>query len=171
MSRGNRDSLGRLGTAYEDHSVPIYEFWFQATGSGAAATTFMASMTAAAFIASIGSVQSSSRLTWSFARDDAMIFSSYIKLSSEKFGCPVWALLFNAFWLFVLGCVYLVSSSGRFLSLFANSHRLSAPPAQPRRKISLTLILSSIQCLHWHRYGHRTHILRFPGFPANVSIS
>ena len=116
MSRVNRNLFGKSGAAYEDHSVPIYEFWFQATRSGAAATTFMASMTAAAFIASIGSVQSSSRLTWSFARDDATIFSSYIKLTNDKFGCPVWALLFNAFWLFVLGCVYLVSSSGRFFS-------------------------------------------------------
>ena len=167
-----RDSLGRSGTAYENNSVPIYEFWFQATRSGAAATTFMASMTAAAFIASIGSVQSSSRLTWSFARDDATIFSSYIKLSSKKFGCPVWALLFNAFWLFVLGCVYLVSSSGRFFFPSSqNSHRLPAPTAQPSRKISLTLILSSIQCLHWHRYGHGTHILRFSGFAADVPIS
>ena len=116
MSLADKDLLGKSRAADEDRSVPIYEFWFQATRSGAAATTFMALMTAAAFIASIGSVQSSSRLTWSFARDDATIFSSYIKLTNDKFGCPVWALLFNAFWLFVLGCVYLVSSSGTFFS-------------------------------------------------------
>ena len=151
--------------------MPIYEFWFQATRSGAAATTFMASMTVAAFIASIGSVQSSSRLTWSFARDDAMIFSSYIKLANDQFGCPVWALLFNAFWLFVLGCVYLVSSSGRFPLPLRDSCRLATPRAQPRKKRNHTLILSSIQCLHRHRYGHRTHILRFSGFLIDVPIS
>ncbi|KAL6716627.1 polyamine transporter tpo5 [Lecanora helva] len=91
--------------------VPIYEFWFQATRSRTAATVFMASMTTAAFIAAIGSVQSSSRLTWSFARDDATIFASYLKLTNGELGCPVWSLLFNAFGLLVLGCVYLISSS------------------------------------------------------------
>ena len=96
-------------------SVPIYEIWFQATGSGPAATTFMASMTVAAFIASIGSVQTSSRLTWSFARDDAMVLSSFIKRTNDKLGVPVWALLFNAFWLSIVGCIYLASSSGESL--------------------------------------------------------
>lgn len=72
----------------------------------------MTSTMVAAFIASIGSVQTSSRLTWSFARDDAMVFSTYIKRTNDKLGVPVWALLFNGLWLFVLGCIYLVSSSG-----------------------------------------------------------
>lgn len=70
-------------------------------------------MTVAAFIASIGSVQTGSRLTWSFARDDAIILSQYIKRTNDKLGVPVWALLFNAFWLLVIGCVYLVSSTGK----------------------------------------------------------
>ncbi|KAL8756012.1 MAG: hypothetical protein Q9184_004634 [Pyrenodesmia sp. 2 TL-2023] len=91
--------------------VPIYEVWLQATGSRTAATAFMASMTAAAFIACIGSVQTGSRLTWSFARDDAMILAKYIKLIHDHLGVPAWALAFNAFWLLVLGCVYMVSTS------------------------------------------------------------
>ena len=107
-------------------SVPIYEIWFQATGSGAAATTFMVSMTVAAFIASIGSVQTSSRLTWSFARDDAMILSSLIKRTNDELGVPVWALLFNAFWLFIIGCVYLASSSGESPPLMSSRRRQSA---------------------------------------------
>ena len=133
--------LQKSGAADEDLSVPIYELWFQATRSGAAATAFMASMTAAAFIASIGSVQSSSRLTWSFARDDAMIFSPYIKLTSDKLGCPVWALLFNAFWLFVLGCAYVVSSSGRFIPPSQICHRIiPRRPLQSRKTKSPRLI-------------------------------
>ena len=103
-------------------SIPIYEIWFQATGSGVAATAFMASMTVAAFITSIGSVQTGSRLTWSLARDDAMVLSKAIKRTNIQLGVPVWALLFNAFWLFVIGCVYLVSSSGE--SLFIRSRHV-----------------------------------------------
>ncbi|KAL8768825.1 MAG: hypothetical protein Q9209_005006, partial [Squamulea sp. 1 TL-2023] len=83
--------------------VPIYEVWFQATQSSVAATIFMAMMLLALFITSIGSVQSGSRLTWSFARDDAIILSQYIKITSDKFGVPGLSLLFNAFWLALLG--------------------------------------------------------------------
>lgn len=102
-------------------SVPIYEIWFQAKGSGAAATTFMACMTVAAFLAPTGSVQTSSRLTWSLARDDAMILSNFIKLTNDKLGVPVWALLFNASWLVLIGCIYLASSSGESLLLLRSS--------------------------------------------------
>ena len=69
-------------------------------------------MTLAGFITAIGSVQTSSRLTWSFARDDALVFSKHIKRMGDRLGVPVWALLFNAFWLFVIGCIFLVSTSG-----------------------------------------------------------
>ena len=82
-----------------------------------AATIFMALMTLAAFIAAIGSVQTSSRLTWSLARDDGLIFSKYIKRINNRLGVPVWALLFNAFWLFVVGCVYLASTYGKLSAL------------------------------------------------------
>lgn len=92
--------------------VPIYEVWFQATGSGAAATVFMAMMLLALFITSIGSVQSGSLLTWSFARDDAIFLSAYVKRTQNRLGVPGWTILFNGFWLSVLGCVHLVSSSG-----------------------------------------------------------
>ena len=82
----------------------------------------MASMAVAAFIASIWNVQTSARLTWSFARDDAMVLSSFIKRTNDELGVPVWALLFNAFWLFIIGCVYLASSSGK--SLLIRSFRV-----------------------------------------------
>ncbi|CAF9927739.1 MAG: hypothetical protein HETSPECPRED_006665 [Heterodermia speciosa] len=83
--------------------VPIYEVWYQATESGKVATIFMASMMAAAFVASIGSVQTSSRLTWSLARDDAIVLSRWIKRTNDGLGVPVWALLFNGFWLSIVG--------------------------------------------------------------------
>lgn len=92
--------------------VPIYEVWFQATGSGTAATIFMAMMLLALFVTSIGSVQRASRLTWFFARDDAIVFSTYVKLRSDRFGVPAWSLLFNGVWLAVVGFIHLVSSSG-----------------------------------------------------------
>lgn len=41
---------------------------------------------------------------------------------ASMWNVPVWALLFNAFWLFIIGCVYLASSSGK--SLFIRSFRV-----------------------------------------------
>ena len=40
-----------------------------------------------------------------------MIFSRFLKRLDSKLDVPVWALLFNAAWVFVLGCVYLGSST------------------------------------------------------------
>ena len=97
--------------------IPIYEVWFQATESCVAATVFMASMTTAAFIASTGSVQTSSRLTWALARDDAIVLSNWIKKTNDQLGVPVWALLFNSMWLSIVGCVHIISSSGKSLLL------------------------------------------------------
>lgn len=45
-----------------------------------------------------------------------MILAKYIKLTNDHLGVPVWALVFNAFWLLVLGCIYMVSTSGTFHS-------------------------------------------------------
>lgn len=145
-------------------SVPIYEIWFQATGSGAAATTFMACMTVAAFLASIGSVQTSSCLTWSLARDDAMILASFIQLTNKQLGVPVWALLFNALNLVLIGCIYLASSSGESLLLLKSS------PVNPK---SFVLIPpEAFNVIHRNRHVHRTHFsFHFPRGSLDVATS
>ena len=74
------------------------------------------------FFALNGAQQTASRLTWSFARDNALIFSDYIGRIDPQLGVPVWALVFNAFVVFVLGCVFLGSSTG------ACGRSLRAPP-------------------------------------------
>lgn len=138
--------------------VPIYEVWFQATESGAAATVFMAMMLTALFVTSIGSAQSGSRLTWSFARDDAMILSKYVKRTSARYGVPIWSLIFNGVWLSIVGCVHLISSSGEphlhFVLVIAEAD---------------SLMLNSIQYLHWLSHACRAHLLQFPGRFADVA--
>ncbi|KAF5494883.1 Choline transport protein [Colletotrichum siamense] len=56
-------------------------------------------------------VLQSPRLTWSFARDDAIVFSSFLGNISPRFGVPVNALIFNSALIFILGCVFLGSST------------------------------------------------------------
>ncbi|KAJ5322014.1 uncharacterized protein N7506_011144 [Penicillium brevicompactum] len=92
-------------------NVPIYEMWYQATRSGTAATIFVILVVFAAIFALIGGQQTASRLTWSLARDHALIGSQWLSKTHPKFDVPVWSLLFNFVVMFIIGCVYLGSSS------------------------------------------------------------
>ncbi|KAK1709559.1 amino acid permease-domain-containing protein [Colletotrichum lupini] len=76
--------------------LPILEIWSQATGSSAAGTTF---------------VITASRLTWAFARDNAIVFSPFLCKIHPKMGVPVNALLVNWALIFALGCLFLASST------------------------------------------------------------
>lgn len=59
----------------------------------------------------VGALQTASRLTWCFARDDAVVLSPYLARVHPRWGVPVWALLANSACVFVLGCIYLASST------------------------------------------------------------
>ena len=91
--------------------VPIYEVLFQATRSPGAATFFVSILAIVLIFTTLAAQQTSLRLIWSFARDDALIYSTYLGHLHDRLDVPVWALLFNWFSVFVLGCVYLASST------------------------------------------------------------
>ncbi|KFX97037.1 hypothetical protein V490_03022 [Pseudogymnoascus sp. VKM F-3557] len=91
--------------------VPIYEIWNQATKSGTAATIFIVFLLLTGVFALNASQQTASRLTFSFARDDALVFSKYIGRMHEGLGVPPYALFFNAVVVFIIGCIYLGSST------------------------------------------------------------
>jgi choline transport protein len=56
---------------------PIIEIFYQATGSRKAATVMQASIILVGLASSLGVVASVSRLTWAFARDGGLPFSSF----------------------------------------------------------------------------------------------
>jgi len=91
--------------------VPIYEIWHQATRSATAATIFLVMLLMTGVFALNASQQTASRLVFSFARDDALIFSNKIGLMHGSLGVPPYALLFNAFIVFIIGCIYLGSTT------------------------------------------------------------
>ncbi|KAH7169458.1 amino acid/polyamine transporter I [Fusarium sp. MPI-SDFR-AT-0072] len=55
-------------------------------------------------------IQTSSRITWALARDDALVFSKYFQQIHPSLGVPVRALLLNWSILAICGCVFLGSS-------------------------------------------------------------
>ncbi|CAG7949885.1 unnamed protein product [Penicillium nalgiovense] len=91
--------------------VPIFDMWYQATQSDVAATVFVVLLCCAAVFALIGAQQTASRLTWSLARDRAIIGSKWLSEIHTMFEVPVWSLIFNFVIMFIIGCIYLGSSS------------------------------------------------------------
>ena len=92
-------------------SVPVYEMWYQATRSTVASTVFILLVVFAATFALIGAQQTGSRLTWSFARDNVLMGSRWLGRMHPTLEVPVWSLLFNYTITFIIGCIYLGSSS------------------------------------------------------------
>ena len=92
--------------------IPLYEIWHQATQSKIAATILILFLAMALIFTLIAVQQTASRLTWALARDDALVYSDKIKLLDNKFKVPIWALIINSMWVFVIGCIYLGSSTG-----------------------------------------------------------
>ncbi|KAK6207120.1 hypothetical protein LQW54_007437 [Pestalotiopsis sp. IQ-011] len=91
--------------------IPIYELWYQATSSRIAATFFLCLLLLAVIFALNGAHQTASRLTWSFARDSACWGDFLIRRMHPDLEVPVYALLANFGIMFVVGCVYLGSTS------------------------------------------------------------
>lgn len=52
-----------------------------------------------------------SRLTWAFARDNGLILSRHIGRMHPSLDVPVWAIVFNSTVVFIIGCIYLGSST------------------------------------------------------------
>lgn len=56
-------------------------------------------------------LESSCRLTWSFARDNALLGSNILGQIHPHLQVPVWALVANATVILIIGCIYLGSST------------------------------------------------------------
>lgn len=91
--------------------MPILEIWHQATSSQALATLFLLILCIGNCFAVAGAQQTASRLTWAFARDDALLLSAKLRQVSPRWDVPVAALWGNAACVFALGFVYLASST------------------------------------------------------------
>lgn len=102
-------------------SIPIYELWYQATQSRTIATIFILIIAFLWLFTLLAVQQTASRLTWSFARDDALIWSSQLGKINEADQLPIWATMFNFACTFILGCVYFASSNGRLPAPFNHS--------------------------------------------------
>lgn len=58
-------------------------------------------------------LQTSSRITWSFARDNALTFSKHLVKIHPKAEVPIYAILLNYVILVICGCIFLASKTGK----------------------------------------------------------
>lgn len=107
-------------------SFPIYFIWEKATHSPVAATIFMACMLTVSCIALNAVHQTSSRLTWSFARDEALFYSNKLASVSPTLGVPVYAILLDGFCVLLLGVVYVASSNGMTTLFSSHSYTFNS---------------------------------------------
>lgn len=91
--------------------LPIFGIWLQAVRSPKGATVMAALLLLTGYFSLNACQQTASRLTWSFARDNALIFSKQIGKVHPGLGVPVWALVANAFVVFIMGCINLGSTT------------------------------------------------------------
>jgi choline transport protein len=92
--------------------MPIYELWTQATNSVAAGTAFLALIYVLTVMVLVGTTETSSRITWSLARDDAFYGSAYLSHVHPTLKVPVWSIVANTVACAVMGCLYLASTTG-----------------------------------------------------------
>ncbi|KAH8686485.1 amino acid/polyamine transporter I [Ilyonectria robusta] len=90
---------------------PAFEIWRQAMNSNAWAVAFMVFLLVMVPAGTFTTAQIVSRMTWSFANDKALLFSDRLSSVSPKTRVPLMALTFNAFLIFLIGCLYLISST------------------------------------------------------------
>ncbi|KAL4958364.1 amino acid/polyamine transporter I [Aspergillus filifer] len=90
---------------------PIFYIWEEATHSPAAATVFMASLFVISCVAFNAVHQTASRLTWSFARDEALFFSKYLASVNTSLNVPVYALVLDGVLVLLVGIIYVCSSN------------------------------------------------------------
>lgn len=65
--------------------------------------------------------QTSSRITWSFARDNGLLFSHFFEKIHPKLEVPVNALLLNWAILVICGCIFVASQTGKNASILGVS--------------------------------------------------
>ncbi|KAM0750460.1 amino acid transporter [Meredithblackwellia eburnea MCA 4105] len=91
--------------------VPMISIFLQTIQNEGAVIFIMTLLLLSVLLAALGSVQSAGRLTWSFAADGALIGSKYLAWLDTRVNCAPYSLFFNFFWVFLIGCLFLASST------------------------------------------------------------
>lgn len=91
--------------------LPILDIYYQALSSRAGAFCLGLLILFCACGCTMSAHTWQARLCWSFSRDNGLPFSKYLSIIDPNLGVPLNAHLFSTFWVAVLGCLYMASST------------------------------------------------------------
>jgi len=96
------------------HRYIPFEINRQGLRSDQGAVAVLTAGTVLGFFILNATLQASSRVVWSFARDNGFAFSHILSRVHPRLEVPVWALLFNWVFVAILGVLILASSIGEW---------------------------------------------------------
>ncbi|CAD6571500.1 MAG: hypothetical protein ASARMPRED_004616 [Alectoria sarmentosa] len=106
--------LGDIHTVLKTPTgYPFMQIFFQATESVGGSTAMASIIVASGFFASLGFIATSSRMVWSFARDRALPFSSFLSKIDRRTSIPLNAVLVTT----SIGGLILLISIGSAIAL------------------------------------------------------
>ncbi|CEI70466.1 hypothetical protein FVEN_g1028 [Fusarium venenatum] len=91
--------------------LPLFEIYFQGTGSRSGATVLMTLFAFCFFANLVANATTSSRTLWAVSRDGALPYSHFWERIHPKFEVPVNALLLSATFITLYGLIFLGSST------------------------------------------------------------
>lgn len=105
-------TMGNVSNALSTSTgFPIIEIFLQATGSVRAATAMQCAITLIGFASNIGVVASVSRLTWAFARDGGLPFSSFFSKVHTTYHVPFRAIGLVVLTVLILSLINIASTT------------------------------------------------------------
>ncbi|OAP53714.1 hypothetical protein AYL99_12105 [Fonsecaea erecta] len=104
-------SITDIDAILEISGYITFEVYAQGMRSETAAAIFTAVGVVLSWFVLNAIVQTSSRITWSFARDNGLLFSQYLTTIHPKLEVPVNALLLNWVILVICGCIFVASQT------------------------------------------------------------
>lgn len=113
--------------------VPILALFYQALGSKAGAIALESLVMATGIGCQIASHTWQSRLCWSFARDNGLPCSGYLRQVNQRLGIPLRAHVLSSGIVAVLGCLYLgsITAFQRLADPFTQFFLGGYPPTEP----------------------------------------
>ncbi|RAL13520.1 putative choline transport protein [Aspergillus homomorphus CBS 101889] len=142
---------------------PIFFVWEKATHSPVAATIFMAALFVVSLVALNAVHQTASRLTWSFARDEALFFSRHLATIHSSLGVPVYSLLLDGLAVLLVGIVYVCSTTA--FNAFIST---TVVVAQISYAIPATLLLLRRRSPHYLPPDRIFKVPKVVGYVSNV---
>ncbi|KAJ4138530.1 hypothetical protein NW768_002369 [Fusarium equiseti] len=91
--------------------LPLFEIYFQGTGSRSGASVLMALFAFCFFANLVANATTSSRTLWAVSRDGALPYSQFWERVHPKFEVPVNALVLSASFITIYGLIFLGSST------------------------------------------------------------